>query len=121
MVVELDIDAGRDLLRYLRNHKYPFDAAYWLREYGDWRLCMHTKLVERSGPIHAYSELQRVLRRWDNARLSFSVVAIIYAADPVLVDMRATIVMDVPDFGGMRVTNSFLRDTYVADAFIYTL
>jgi hypothetical protein len=121
MVVELDIDAGRELLRYLRNHKYPFDAAYWLREYGDWRLCMHTKLVEQSGPIHAYSELQRVLRRWDDHRLPFSVITIIYANDPVLVDMRATIVIEALDFGGFRATNAVLRNTYVADAFIYLL
>ena len=124
-LVESDIEAGRKLLNELKNIDSHFlvRSAFWLYrpENFDWRLFIATPLVDQRGPASAYSDVQGALRSLvPPVPISMQDISVVSPNDK-LVKLMKTAVQIPSETPGIRFARTRLGDTYVEDAYIYSL
>lgn len=121
LVKEL-IDEGHRLLEALKKNRFPLKAAFWhyFIEPEEWRLVLVTPVVDRAGPLSAYTRVQRVLARTNPAYLTLSDIA---AVSPLSQDYRdlATGVSSSGTFGaGPAIHHPHMAHNIVfEDAYVY--
>lgn len=124
-LVESDIEAGRKLLNELKKIDSHFlvRSAFWLYrpESFDWRLFIATPLVDQRGPASAYSDVQGALRSLPpSVSISLQDVSVVSPNDKLAKLMKNAV--HIPnDAPGVRFARTRLNDTFVEDAYIYSL
>ena len=124
-LVESDIEAGRRLLNELKKIDSHFlvRSAFWLRraETFDWRLFIATPLVDERGPASAYTDVQGALRSLKTpAWISMQDISVVSPKDKLVKLMSKSV--HIPNNApGVRFARTRLDDTYIEDAYIYSL
>jgi hypothetical protein len=124
-LVESDIEAGRKLLNELKkiDSHFPVRSAFWLYrpETFDWRLFIATPLVEQRGPSSAYTDVQGALRSLQPpVGISMQDISVVSPNDKLVKLMKKSV--HIPnDAPGVRFARTRLDDTYIEDAYIYSL
>lgn len=124
-LVESDIEAGRKLLNELKviDSHFLVRSAFWLYrpETLDWRLFIATPLVDQRGPASAYTDVQGALRALSQPTwISMQDISVVSPNDKLVKLMKNEV--HIPsDAPGVRFARTRLNDTYIEDAYIYSL
>jgi hypothetical protein len=124
-LVESDIEAGRKLLNELKKIDSHFlvRSAFWLYrpETLDWRLFIASPLVDQRGPASAYTDVQGALRSLQSRSwISMQEISVVSPNDK-LVKLMSKSVHIPSDAPGVRFARTRLEDTYIEDAYVYSL
>jgi hypothetical protein len=124
-LVDSDIETGRQLLIELKKIDSHFlvRSAFWLYRPDalDWRLFIATPLVDQRGPASAYTDVQGALRKLQPPSwISMQDISVVSPNDKLvkLLNKAVHIPNDAP---GVRFARIRLDDTYIEDAYIYSL
>jgi len=113
---------GQRLLEALARNRFPVVAALWsyFPESMEWRLVIVSPVVDRIGPLRAYTRIQRVLATINPSHLSLTDIA---ALGPASQDYRN--LRDVISSPGRIITgsevNRFPPGVVAEDAYVYRL
>jgi hypothetical protein len=124
-LVESDIEAGRLLLDELKKIDSHFlvRSAFWLfrPETFDWRLFIATPLVDQQGPASAYTDVQGALRSLQpSGWISMQDISVLSPNDKLVKLMKKSV--HIPnDRPGVGFARTRLDDTYIEDAYVYSL
>ncbi len=113
------ISEGQRLLEALKRNRFSISAAAWyyLPESMEWRLVIVSPAVDRSGPLAAYTRVQRVLAGIDPSQLTQTDIAVIGPSSQDFEDLRALISGSGPTSAGSAMGRS--RDVIFEDSYIY--
>ena len=124
-LVDSYIEEGRKLLNELKKIDSHFlvRSAFWLYlpEALDWRLFIATPLVDQRGPATAYTDVQGALRSLQPSPwISMQDISVVSPNDKLvkLFNKAVHIPNDAP---GVRFARTRLDDTYIEDAYFYSL
>jgi hypothetical protein len=128
-LVDSDIQDGYKLvsalmasdLRFNTPH-YLVKAAFWLfdRDSSDWSLVIATPLVDQRGPFSAYTDINGALRNLQPISLTMQDITILSPTNKLVTAIKK--VSKVPPRSiGSRIGRSRIDDTYVEDAYVYSL
>lgn len=120
-LVELNSTLGTKLLEQLDRHRVPVDAAFWFQDDDDqWKLYLHTSLIESQSRTKAYKAIQKAL-----AGLADSVAVqdlnLLRADDPILRAMRVLISTGGQGISTIRLTRSTINGLFIRDALVHRL
>ena len=122
ILVDSDVEMGRELLRILDETKFPVTAAAWIffPDFEEWRLVIRTPKAEKNLQ-QALLELAVSLdERGDlRRRLDLSRVRLVPPKDKMLAAMGS--VVRVEGTSNIRFTRNVINGVVVDDALIYRL
>lgn len=129
-LVESVIADGRTLLNELRKSDAQFAvphflvrSAFWLyrSEAFNWRLFIATPLVDQRGPASAYTDVQGVLRSLTKSlTISLQDISVVSPNDKLVKVMKKA--ANIPSGAkGVRLARTRVDDTYIDDAYVYSL
>jgi hypothetical protein len=122
VLVESDVEMGRELLRILDETKFPVTAAAWIffPDIEEWRLVIRTPKAERNLQ-QALLELAVSLdQRGDlRKRLDLSRVKLVPPEDKMLAAMGS--VVRVEGTSNIRFSRNVINGVLIDDALIYRL
>jgi hypothetical protein len=122
VLVESDVEMGRELLRILDETKFPVTAAAWIffPDIEEWRLVIRTPKAERNLQ-QALLELAVSLdQRGDlRKRLDLSRVKLVPPKDKMLAAMGS--VVRVEGTSNIRFSRNVINGVLIDDALIYRL
>ena len=89
-LVEAQIDDGLSLLDRLRENGLDIDVSCWIKSADEdrWSLYIATPLVDRSGPMVAYREVNRVLRSMGSIQILDSQIKLIGTTNRIAKEVR---------------------------------
>lgn len=116
-----DIDTGRKLTKALERPPFSASASLWfyIPEASEWRLIVGTSLVDKKGPIQAYGELQKILRK-EQIGLDLRYISLVSPQDP-LIRLLRTALQTGPQMTEVRFTGNTINNVYIEDAYIYRI
>lgn len=73
------VEEGEMLVQALEKQRFPIAAAFWYYapERMTWRLFIATGAIDRRGPIHAYTRIQRALKEMGGVSLSLDDISVV--------------------------------------------
>ncbi len=123
-LVENDIQLGATATEALQKSKdLRLRASLWLYypESSEWRLLLATPVVDRKGPLEAYTRIQRALEKTNLAReLPLHRVAAVSPKDPLIRALLSN-VKTGPGLARIRLTHNVIDDVFIDEALIYHL
>ena len=116
------IDEGKLLLEALVRNRFPIVAALWnyFPESMEWRLVIVSPIVDRDGPLRAYTRIQRVLAKISPLHLTLSDITAIGSASQDYQTLRA-IISSPGGFSTGSGASRVPQDAVFEDAYIYQL
>ncbi|MGO9261263.1 MAG: hypothetical protein ACLQU1_33885 [Bryobacteraceae bacterium] len=113
------ISEGQRLLEALKRNRFSISAAAWyyLPESMEWRLVIVSPAADRSGPLAAYTRVQRVLAGTNPSQLTLTDIAVIGPSSQDFEDLRAIISGSGPTSTGSAMGRS--RDMIFEDSYVY--
>jgi hypothetical protein len=122
ILVNSDIDAGRDLVRILDEASFPITGAAWIYfpDLEEWRLVVRTP--KAAGNLHeALLEVARALDAKGDLRkrIDLARVKLVPPGDRMLEAIGK--VMKVDGLGAVRFSRNVVNGIYIDDALIYRL
>ena len=121
LLVNLDTDRGSAMVDALDAAGIKVNVALWavLGEYGDWRLILSSKALDKLGKRDA---LWKVLQVLDAAGLNTHDVMIMVfrTTDPFIRDIRRAY-RKGGDFKGLRLGGQLFGDKFVEDSYVYRI
>ena len=115
------IDEGKKLITELDSSGYKLDATLWFYfpEEGFWKLVLSFPNVEKEGPKHFYTKIQKLLSKVD---VSFSLDDIVIAKpNSPLIQLLRIMTRTGPGINDIRISNSVINGHIIEDAHIYRL
>ncbi|MFY9728537.1 MAG: hypothetical protein WB579_05540 [Bryobacteraceae bacterium] len=91
LLVGPEIETGRRILQALDDAKLKISVAMWalfLREYGDWRLVISSRLLDTEDPREAYGIVFRALDRANMEVEKTEPLMILRMKDPFIRELR---------------------------------
>ena len=122
ILVNSDIEAGRELVRVLDESGFPVTAAAWIYfpDVQEWRLVIRTP--KAAGNLQqAYLELAHAMDAKGDlrGRIDLVRVKLVPPSDRMLEAIGK--VMSVPGLGTIRFSKNVINGIYIDDALIYRL
>jgi len=120
---EKRITGGESLLEALDEAGLKVNAAFWFLfpDFEQWRLVISLPKLEAKGPRHAYEEVQKVLRKANDATsIALSDVTIAPKKSRLLELLRSA-VKTGPGISRIRFSDNVVNGQYITDALIYRL
>ena len=121
LVKEL-IDEGYRLLEALKKNRFPLKAAFWhyFIEAEEWRLVLVSPVVDRAGPLSAYTRVQRVLARTKPVYLTLSDISVFGPLSPDYKNLAAG-VSSAGTFGARPAVHQAhpIPNIVFEDAYVY--
>lgn len=120
-LVEPSSVVTRKLLERLDRSQVPVDAAFWLlHDGGQWKLYLHTPLIEKKSRTQAYRAIQNAI-----AGLTESVavqdVNLLRENDPLLRNMRMLVSTSGQGIHEIRLRQSVVNGLFIDEAIAYRL
>jgi hypothetical protein len=111
---------GAELVRFLDEHQFDVEAAFWLLESEDaeWRLVLATPLVDHIGPREAYERLRALLEEMPQRVIAIRDVTLTSPRDS-LVRLMKVAIRTGPGVSGIRFSKNTVNGHYFHDAYIY--
>jgi hypothetical protein len=113
------ISEGERLLEALKRKRFSISAAAWyyLPESMEWRLVIVSPAVDRSGPMAAYTRVQRILAGINPSQLTLTDIAVIGPSSQDFENLHAIISGPGPTSAGSAAGRS--RDLIFEDSYVY--
>lgn len=120
ILVDSDIEHGRQLLGALTMAGVPVNSALWYRfpESDEWRLVIGSEIVERDGPIKSYMRVQSLLADLKPAsNLTLSDIMLVPSTESVVEDLKRSAaprrrsnarVLEAPELSGVLVPGAYI-------------
>lgn len=121
LVKEL-IDEGHRLLEALKKNRFPLKAAFWhyFIEPEEWRLVLVSPVVDRAGPLSAYTRVQRVLGKTNPAHLTLSDISVFGPLSPDYRNLAAGVSSAGTSGAGPAVHQAHtIANIVFEDAYVY--
>jgi len=122
VLVDADVEMGRELVRILDEAKFPVTGAVWIYfpDVGEWRLIVRTPKAEKNLQ-QALLEMAIALdERGDlRKRLDLSRVKLVPPKDKMLAAMGS--IVRAEGISSIRFTRNVINGVFIDDALIYRL
>ena len=120
VLVDDDIEKGRDLLKALDLEGVRVSSAFWLRDpdAGGFRLVFAVPKAESEGPKAAYRQIREALER---RQIDFPIwdIDVVTSTDETVTALRRAVVTLPNATSGVRFSHNVLDNKLIEDAFIY--
>ena len=123
VLVERDIQEGKDLVEALDKTEFKVDASLWFysSDSDEWRLLIASPFVEENGPRKSYGFIRSVLTQPSlPSGISLKNVSVL-SPDHQLIKLLKTVFSTGPDIAGIRFTRNVINNTLIEDAYIYRI
>ena len=123
LLVEELVKEGETLIKELEKHRLQIAAALWhyIEDLDRWRLIIvFSSLVDREGPLRAYTRIQEVLADMQAKELLLSDISVMGVNDYGFRELRSQVGQSVPI--SSRIRSPWRRNqklSRLADAIIY--
>ncbi len=123
VLVERDIQEGKDLIEALDKTEFKVDASLWFysSDSDEWRLLIASPFVEENGPRKSYGFIRSVLAQPSPpSGISLKNVSVLSPKNQ-LIKLLKTEISTGPDIAGIRFTRNVINNTLIEDAYIYRI
>lgn len=123
VLVEKDIQEGKELIEALDKADFQVQAAMWFyfTDSDEWRLLIASPLVEKNGPKKAYSFIQSVLTHLSPPTgISLKDISTLSPAHHPISLLRVAI-RTGPGISGIRFAGNVVNNILIEDAYIYRI
>jgi len=123
VLVERDIQEGKDLIEALDKTEFKVDASLWFysSDSDEWRLLIASPFVEENGPRKSYGFIRSVLAQPSPpSGISLKNVSVLSPKNQ-LIKLLKTAISTGPDIAGIRFTRNVINNTLIEDAYIYRI
>ena len=123
VLVERDIQEGKDLVEALDETEFKVDASLWFysSDSDEWRLLIASPFVEENGPRKSYGFIRSVLTRPSPpSGISLKNVSVLSPNNQLIKLLKTTIHTGL-DIAGIRFTRNVINNTLIEDAYIYRI
>lgn len=126
-LVESDFRDGEILIKELEKALVNVHAALWLydSEADRWRLMIASKNADFASPKKAYIQINDVLEsmksRGITVNFSLENITVVSPIDPLITDLKKAVNTVPEDSSGLRISRNGIGDSYIEDAYIYTI
>ena len=123
VLVERDIQEGKDLVEALDKTEFKVDASLWFysSDSDEWRLLIASPFVEENGPRKSYGFIRSVLTQPSlPSGISLKNISVL-SPDHQLIKLLKTVFSTGPDIAGIRFTRNVINNTLIEDAYIYRI
>jgi len=123
ILVEKDIQEGKELIEALDKAGFQVQAAMWFyfTDSDEWRLLIASPLVEENGPKKAYSFIQSVLTQLSPpTAISLKDISTL-RPEHHLISLLRVAIHTGPGISGIRFTRNVINNTLIEDAYIYRM
>lgn len=120
-LVTFNKPAGIAILQAAEKLKIPIDAAFWfLGDDDQWKLYMHTPIIDTKSRTKAYRELQKAVDI-SGANLRLGDITLLRGEDPLLKLMRIAISTGGQGIGNITFQANTVNGVFIRNAHIYRL
>ena len=123
VLVERDIQEGKDLVEALDKTEFKVDASLWFysSDSDEWRLLIASPFVEENGPRKSYGFIRSVLAQPSPpSGISLKNVSVL-SPNNQLIQLLKTAISTGPGIAGIRFTRNVINNTLIEDAYIYRI
>ena len=123
VLVERDIQEGKDLIEALDETEFKVDASLWFysSDSDEWRLLIASPFVEENGPRKSYGFIRSVLTQPSPpSGISLKNVSVL-SPNNQLIQLLKTAISTGPGIAGIRFTRNVINNTLIEDAYIYRI
>ena len=123
VLVERDIQEGKDLVEALDETEFKVDASLWFysSDSDEWRLLIASPFVEENGPRKSYGFIRSVLTQPSPpSGISLKNVSVL-SPKHQLIKLLKTTIHTGHDIAGIRFTRNVINNTLIEDAYIYRI
>jgi hypothetical protein len=126
-LVESDFRDGEILIKELDQSHINVYAAFWLydSDADRWRLMISSKDSDFASPKKAYIQINDVLEsmksRGITVNFSLENITVVSPIDPLITGLKKAVNTVPEDSSGFRFSRSRIGDSYIEDAYIYTI
>lgn len=122
-LVEKDIKDGERLIRALDEADFQVHSALWfyLPESDKWRFIIASPLIDKEGPIKAYTCLRQKLANLSpSIGTSLKDISIVSPNDD-LIKLLKVAISTGPGISGIRFTRNVINNVFIEDVYIYRI
>ena len=122
LLVNVDLDAGAEILRIMDRAGVKVSVAAWIvfDEYGDWRLLLSSRQLDAAGPGKASGLVFDALVAADFPVERTPTILILPTTDPTVRTLRR-IFGKAKTVEGMRLGGQQIGKRWVEDAYVYRI
>jgi len=123
VLVERDIQEGKDLIEALDKTEFKVDASLWFysSDSDEWRLLIASPFVEENGPRESYGFIRSVLTQPSPpSGISLKNVSVLSPKNQ-LIKLLRTVISTGPGISNIRFTRNVINNTLIEDAYIYRI
>ena len=123
VLVERDIQEGKDLIEALDKTEFKVDASLWFysSDSDEWRLLIASPFVEENGPRKSYGFIRSVLTQPSPpSGISLKNVSVLSPKHQLIKLLRMAITTG-PGISNIRFTRNVVSNTLIEDAYIYRI
>jgi hypothetical protein len=123
VLVERDIQEGKDLIEALDKTEFKVDSSLWFysSDSDEWRLLITSPFVEENGPRKSYGFIRSVLTQPSPpSGISLKNVSVL-SPKHQLIKLLKTAISTGHDIAGIRFTRNVINNTLIEDAYIYRM
>lgn len=123
ILVEKDIESGRNLIEYLDNKNLNIKAALWLynSEMNRWHFLISTPLVDEQGSRKLYFKIANYIKNIrDNINFDIDDIMLV-SYNSALINMLKMMINTGTGISGIRFQNNVINGHLIEDAYIYRL
>ena len=122
LLVNVDLDAGAEILRIMDKARVKVNVASWIvfDEYGDWRLLLSSRQLDAAGPGKASGMVFDALVAADFPVEKTPTILILPMTDSTVRTLRR-IFSKAKTVEGMRLGGQQIGKRWVEDAYVYRI
>lgn len=120
VLVEKDIEAGKDIVRKLDEIEFNVTSAYWIYDSDSeiWRLIIASSFYDANGPKATYLKIRSVLDTFEESfSISLSNIHAVSPSDNFVKNMSKNI--RVEGISDVRFGRLVIDGEYIEDALVY--
>jgi hypothetical protein len=122
VVVDLDIEGGKQLIDALDEAGFPVQSAFWLfrSESDSWRLVISTPVADKEGSLGAYHQIQPILHDALGSRIRLDRISAVGTKDRVVKALRSRYrSFPKEEVEGLRLYQTRTDDVFIEGAYVY--
>jgi hypothetical protein len=123
ILVDKDIESGKNLIEYLDKKNLSIKAAMWLynSELKRWYFIISSPLVESEGTRKLYFKIANIInKKRDNINFDVDDIRLVPYSSP-LINLIKMAIQTGPGISGIRFQNNVISGQLIEDAYIYRM
>ena len=121
ILVDKNINEGKELLRNLDSHKFPVNAALWFFDQNSdsWKYIISSSKVDEEGPLKVYQDIQNYLKKTSD--ISLKDISLVSPTNNLIMVLRKAINTGKRNISGIRFSRNTINNFFIEDAYIYRM